>query len=112
MTHVQVPPRNLRINLDHDTRFMYKHCNKTLFSYYKHTDHAIFYMLVVLFSVNLNTLHSAATLLQISYSEATWRDLWLCNGNIPGVLILHKSMNHYICMYILQYVYILQYAES
>ena len=75
--YIQIPPRNPRINLDHDTWFMFKHCNKTLFSYYKHTDHAIIYMLVVIFLVYLNTLHSAAPFLQISYSEVTWQDLYL-----------------------------------
>jgi len=74
---IQIAPRNPRINLDYDTRLMYKHCNRNLFYYYKHTDHAIIYILVVLVLVNLNTLHSTATFLQISYSEVTWRDLYI-----------------------------------
>ena len=32
--------------------------------------------MVVIFLVNLNTLHSAATFLQIFYSEATWLDMY------------------------------------
>jgi len=74
---VQVQPRNLRVNLDHVTRFMYKHCNRTLYYYYKHTEHVMIYILSIIFLVNLNTIHSAVTFLQISYYEVTWRDLYI-----------------------------------
>jgi len=77
MIYLQIPPRNPRINLDHDTRFMYKHCNKTLFFLLqKHSRprHNLHSGCIIL--VDLNTLHSAATFLQISYSQVTWRNLY------------------------------------